>query len=119
VPGLHLASGVLAGALFAAALVLVLAGRPTGGRWVVWVDRAILAGVPCAALAGLTGAALAVGGRGPGDPLHYLYALLALSAVPIGRAVGGRHGDTGLRVPLAIACLIGIGAIVRLYQTGP
>lgn len=103
-----------------------LAAHRSGGRrdHRFAVDRALLLVVALVALALIAGLLVAAGGDRPADPLHFLYGLVALLALPGGRALGGR-----LSVPgpagrsrraawnaVAAAVLLGVG--LRLLQTG-
>jgi heme A synthase len=113
----HRLLGWLVGGAALIAALLALAGwaRPPLRRQ--WLDRAILATIVLVAIDVLVGLALLVTGARPVDPLHFLYAVLALAALPVARFWGGRR-----RGPRAGLILLGavvlVGLIVRLYQTG-
>lgn len=71
------------------------------------------------ALSGLAGVATALAVAPPGDPLHIVYGLLAVAVLP------GAWGIAGLRrdprrtvVVLAIASVVLLILVVRLFQTG-
>jgi hypothetical protein len=105
-------------AMFDALVVLLAIGGGLRHRMPRFaIDRAILATEAWVGLALLTGLLSLAGGRGPADPLHFLYAVVALAALPVGRAWQGLA--RGPRPwPLAIAGIVLLGVLVRLAQTG-
>jgi hypothetical protein len=118
-----LASGaaILAtGAVVLGALVaLGAAGRRAGRRW---LDRLVLALLVVVAadvvLGGLVGI-LALGGRvGPADPLHFVYAMVALLAVPVVRLEAMRRRSARLGWWVCAGGLVTLGALLRLWATG-
>ncbi|HET9614670.1 MAG TPA: hypothetical protein VFP22_07645 [Candidatus Limnocylindrales bacterium] len=115
---------------FAATIVLVvaagwslLAARRTGAQrdHRFAVDRAVLLLVAVVAANVLLGAVLFATGSRPADGLHLLYGAVALVAVPVGWAVGGRGGSRSrLRRDawVGVAALLLIGIEIRLFMTG-
>jgi hypothetical protein len=83
-----------------------------------WIDRAILLQVASTVGACLAGAAVALTGRGPGDLLHFVYALSVLVLVPGARYAV--HDATERRFAgwIAVAALITMGALLRSFMTG-
>ena len=102
-------------------------GRRSGGRrdHRLAVDRLILAVLALVTANVLVGGALAAGGGArPADPLHLLYGVAALVALPAGWALGGRPGSDGRRTRIRrdlwvlVAAAILVGILVRLLATG-
>jgi hypothetical protein len=59
-----------------------------------------------------------MGGGGPGDSLHYVYAVVALATVPMASWIArGRSPRTRAAVSF-IAALIALVVWIRLLQTG-
>ena len=113
----HLGLAILVGA--AAIVVAALAAGRAAGRSVSrrWVDRALIAALACLAIAILSGLAVLAGGRGPGDPLHYLYAFAAPLVLVVAR--WWTHPLEGRRLwVLAGAGFVAVVLVVRLAQTG-
>ncbi len=80
-------------------------------------DRAILAATGLVAVGALTGLVLLATTRGPHEGLHFVYAAAAMLTIPIARLGGGALGRNR-RLAVAIAALITVALVVRLYQTG-
>ncbi len=94
--------------------LLVVRNRP-GGRPYLGTLGVVVVGAAAAALLGLV---LLVGGPGPGDPLHLVYGVVAVAALPVAViAAAGRRPRTQSLVLLA-AALVEVGVLVRLVQTG-
>ena len=103
-----------------------LAGNRTDGtrdhRFAV--DRLVLGFLGVVGLAALVGLVLAAGGARPDDPLHLLYGFLALVAVPVAWALGGRAvgGGAPIRMRrdgwLVVAAAVMLGIELRLFLTG-
>jgi hypothetical protein len=114
---IHLGAAVAAAGLSAGVLVAVLigaAGRPMPRRL---VDRLILLVEAGVAIAIATGLFQLASGERPDDLLHFLYAVVALGALPAARAWRGIA--SGPRVlPVSLAALVVIALMVRLAQTG-
>ena len=112
---------VLAWISVAGALVLLAtaAGAATGrlsSRMVL--DRAILVQMATVAVALLTGLVLPFAGSGPGDPLHLLYAIVALAAAPLARFYPRYRSMVVLGRWVAVAGVVILGATLRLFMTG-
>jgi hypothetical protein len=116
--GVH---AVLAWLTVASTLAVLIAavpgafGRETGRTW---IDRAVLVQIVAAALASIVGLVVAVTQRGPGDWLHFVYAVVVLGLVAAVRYAV--HGMTGRRFAgwVAVAALIAMGALLRSFMTG-
>ena len=103
-------------AVIGAAWTLGLAvARRTGGPMLygelVWIGLAIAA-------AGLIGVVIALGASPPRDPLHVLYGLLAAAALPVAALVVRDRPSRQRPAVLAIAPLVLLILVVRLFQTG-
>ena len=113
-------------ALAAVSAWSVADGRRTGGRrdHRFAVDRLVLIVLGVIAVNVLVGGALAAGGARPADPLHFLYGVAALVALPAGWALGGRPGRDGRRTRIRrglwvlVAAAILLGIQLRLLATG-
>jgi hypothetical protein len=114
---IHLALAWVAAVLDGLVLALAVVGglRHRMARFAI--DRAILATEAGIALALVSGLFQLATTPGPRDPLHFVYALVALAALPAGRAWLGL-GRGPRPWPLAIAGVIVLGVLVRLAQTG-
>jgi hypothetical protein len=64
------------------------------------------------------GVGLVVGGSGPHEPLHYLYAALALAGLPIANSLSRNAGPRRQAIVTFVAALIVVVVILRLFQTG-
>ncbi len=114
---LHLARGVLVAVAVGATFVTVAVGFVAGYRPRL-VDRLILLDLGAVAGAVVVGALLLVTGERPADPLHFLYAVVALLAFPVARYFG-RSGTSRRRTTImAIGCLVAAGVVARLFMTG-
>ena len=82
------------------------------------IDRLILVVLVVALAAGATGAVLLATGHRPSDPLHLLYAAVAVAALPIARFAGGSVRWTSRSWVLAGAAIVLIGVVLRLVATG-
>ena len=121
---LTVAAAVLA-ALVAISGLLAALGRPPPTRF---IDRSITLALLAIVGAALTGVLPFIGGMGPGDALHAVYAAVAVLALPLarllpepepgelaraGRSIGRRGGRW-----LAFGGLATLGALLRLAGTG-
>ena len=87
----------------------------------LWIDRLILAILAVVAVDLLLGAGVALlasGGRGPADPLHLVYAVVALLALPAARFEVERRGSTRIGWWVCAGGLVTLGALLRLWATG-
>jgi hypothetical protein len=113
----HRLLGWLVGGAALIAGVVAVAGwaRPPLRRH--WLDRSILAAIALVGIDVVVGLALLVTGARPADPLHFLYAVLALAALPAARFWGGlrRSPRAGM---ILLGAIVLVGLVVRLYQTG-
>lgn len=68
----------------------------------------------------LVGPLLLATGHQPADPLHLLYAVSAVGALPVALAIAMSRGATRSRRDrwLALGALLLVGVSVRLRQTG-
>jgi hypothetical protein len=106
------------------AILVALAGIEAGVRAV----RTRPPGTLAARLSGLVllvlgltaagGLGLFVGGGRPHEDLHLLYALLALAPIPLVGALTARASARGRALATALAALIGLVLILRLFMTG-
>ena len=105
--------GWLLGAMSLGTCLVAAAGwfRPPMSR--TWLDRAVLVGTGTALVAALVGGLAFLTASGPGDPLHVLYAVLAVVALPVARA----WGDAPRPGPMLLGGLVLLGVTVRLFQT--
>ena len=108
-----------AGVAFAAAgigwsLVLVAAGRAGGPTF----DRFQAAVVSVLIVGGVSGLVMLSAGSRPSEGLHLLYAIVAITLIPLARSFVGRA--QGRRASLLLlAGFVVLGAVMyRLYTTG-
>jgi hypothetical protein len=107
------ASGILLAAIVIAA-VLDATGVRSGRRV---VDGLILALIVATAAAALAGPILAVGGKAPLDPMHVLYGVVAVVAVPLARLAGARSPRRA-NAWIITGSLVTVGVLLRLWATG-
>jgi hypothetical protein len=95
------------------------AGLAVGRRWLVLADRLILALLALVAVAAALGPVLALGrGAGPADPLHLVYAGVALLAMPALRLEAMRRRSARVGWWVCAGGLVTLGALLRLWATG-
>jgi len=95
------------------------AGFAGGRRWLVAADRLILALLVLVAVAVALGPVLALGrGSGPSDPLHLVYAAVALLAMPVLRLEAMRRRSARAGWWICAGGLVTLGALLRLWATG-
>jgi hypothetical protein len=70
------------------------------------------------AVAALAGLVLLALGHRPSEALHFLYAAVALAAVPIARYATRDRGVIQMARFVALAGLVVLVSIVRLFMTG-
>jgi hypothetical protein len=113
---IHLVTALLVAASAVAVVAVAVVGRVARRDVRFALDRAILAGLLLTAIGIALGLViLATGGR-PADPLHLLYAVVALAILPVARFWDRLAGHRLLSV--GIGGLILAGLVVRLFQTG-
>jgi hypothetical protein len=104
-------------AMCAGLVVLVVAAGAATHRPVRFArDRVILGAIALVALGSVIGLVLLVQDGGPHDPLHLLYAALALLVLPVARFWDRLSGRRSLAVGLAGLVLALF--VLRLFQTG-
>jgi hypothetical protein len=113
---LHRLVALLTAVAVGALLLVVLAGAVTHHQRRFARDRAILAGVTLVIIAALAGGLLLAGGSRPDDPLHLLYAAVALIILPLVRFWDRLAGRRALAV--ATGAVILALLLLRLFQTG-
>jgi hypothetical protein len=64
------------------------------------------------------GLGLLLGGARPRELLHFVYAVLAIGAVPVATSVSARWGARRQALVSLLAALVAIVAILRLFATG-
>jgi hypothetical protein len=105
---------ILALAIAVSSGVLALLRRAPGtffGGGALWAGLIV-------ALAGLVGIAVALGQGPPRDPLHIVYGILAVGAVPGTAIVAGGRVGRGRAVAWAIGGIVLLILVMRLFQTG-
>jgi hypothetical protein len=118
---LAVAAGVVA-ALAAVLGAMAGLGIARGRAMRLWLDRAVLALLVVVAanvaLGGLV-AILGAGGRaGPADPLHFVYAVVALLVVPVLRLEAMRRRSARVGWWVCAGAIVTLGALLRLWATG-
>jgi hypothetical protein len=94
--------------------VRALRGLPPG-RLAGWLATAASLMVVITSAGGL---GLWIGGASPRESLHFIYALIALAMVPVSSGLSARASTRARALTVAVASLIALGLIVRLFQTG-
>jgi hypothetical protein len=100
----------------AATLLAVLAGAVTRRPFRFARDRAILAAIAVVAANVLVGVVLLAGGGAPADPLHLVYAAVALVILPVARFWDRLARRRELAVGAGAVVLAAL--VLRLFQTG-
>jgi len=113
---IHRLGAVLVAVAAVATGVAVVVGARLGRPGRLVIDRLILAALAVILANELIGLVLLVTGTRPADPLHFLYALVALVTLPIVRFWGTLQPWRA--AALAIGALVLLGLVVRLFQTG-
>ena len=83
-----------------------------------WLDRLLIALLAILVVAAILGPGIVVGVRPPSDPLHYLYAVVAIGAVPAARYAAGRRAAPRVGWWVAVGGLVTLAALLRLWGTG-
>jgi hypothetical protein len=103
-----------AGAIVVASVLAVLGVRVTR----TLLDRLLIGLLLTAGSAAILGPVIWTAGRPPADPLHALYGALAVLALPLARAAGGRRPAPVVARWLLLGGLVTLGALLRLWMTG-
>jgi hypothetical protein len=108
------ASAVIAG------LVVVLGTLDGAGlvRARAWLDRLVVVLFVTLVAVVLLGPGIVVGIGGPADPLHFVYAAVALVAVPLLRFLAARRESAGAGWWMAAGGLVTLGMLYLLWQSG-
>jgi len=64
------------------------------------------------------GLGLLAGGARPHELLHFVYAVVAIAALPISTSVSARWEPRRRGIATVIGALVGLAVIVRLFGTG-
>jgi ABC-type proline/glycine betaine transport system permease subunit len=105
---------VAAGVVLLGVAVATAAGRTASYRE---LDAAILAQLATTGAAAIVGLVLPIAGSAVRDPLHIVYAVVALVVAPIARYLG--RGDARRIGRFAVlAGLVVLGSTLRLFMTG-
>ena len=91
------------------------ARRLPAGAAAARLDGLVLLLVAVTAAGGL---GLLVGGARPHELLHFVYAVVALAALPISTSVSARWEPRRRAMATVVGALIGLAVIVRLFATG-
>jgi len=83
-----------------------------------WVERLDLAVVLILIIASAGGLGLLVAGSGPREPLHFLYAVLAVGCIPVADSLLRNASPRRRALVTAVAALVALVLIGRLFQTG-
>src|SRR5439155_3134230 len=109
----------VAAAIGAAGLVLVAAASAITARPLQpLLDRLILGELVALALAVAAGALLLVTGHRPSDPLHLLYAVAALAALPVARFAVPSLRAGRRRWVVVVGAVALVALPVRVWRTG-
>ena len=111
---------VATGAALLAGAVLVLAVLDATGAAATrgWQDRLSIALFLALLGAMLLGPGIVIGVRPPSDPMHYLYAVAAVGAVPAARLLAARRGSDRMSWLVAGGAVVTLLALLRLWNTG-
>jgi len=105
----------------AGAVAVVVAALPAAaGRTASYrlLDLAILGLIGSTVAAALAGLVLLLLGHRPSEALHFLYAVVALAAMPIARYAMRDRSVSRMARFVALAGVIVVVALVRLFMTG-
>jgi len=83
-----------------------------------WVERLDLALILILLITSAGGLGLLVAGAGPREPLHFVYAVLAIGCMPVADTLLRKASPRRRALVTAVAALIALVLIGRLFQTG-
>jgi hypothetical protein len=89
-------------------------GTPRAG-WVERLDQALILILIITSAGGL---GLLVAGSGPKEPLHFVYAVLAIGCMPVADTLLRKASPRRRALVTAVAALVALVLIGRLFQTG-
>lgn len=95
------------------ALTLAAAGRPAGPRFEAF-QAAVVSLLVLGAASGLI---MVASGLNPAEPLHLLYAAIAIVAIPAARSFVGRGGPRAQPVAITAAFVVLGFMVYRLFST--
>ena len=84
----------------------------------ILVDRLLLAELGLLLLAAVTGLLVFATSRGLSDPLHLVYGVAVVVALPIARYLGRRGTPRRRGGYLLLGALVSLGLLARLFMTG-
>lgn len=113
---LHLVLAVLVAVGGGTVAIVVILGAATHHPVRFALDRVILGVLLLLAIAVLSGLVILVTGARPHDPLHLLYAVLALLVLPVARFWDRLSDRRALAV--VVGSVVIIALVLRLFQTG-
>lgn len=87
------------------------ADRPAGSR----LQGLLLVALSVTVAGGL---GLLAGGARPRELLHFVYALLAVGALPVAASISRGWDAARVRIATLIAALVALVAVLRLFATG-
>jgi len=64
------------------------------------------------------GLGLLAGGGRPGEVLHFVYAIVALGALPVANSLAKRTGSRAQGLTTLVAAVVTLAVIARLFGTG-
>jgi hypothetical protein len=108
------ASVVLVGAVAIDAAWRAWSQRPPG----VAADRLESIVVLALLITSAGGLGLLVGGSGPREPLHLLYAVIGLAAFPVASSLSGRASPRRRALITLVIAVVVLVVVARLFQTG-
>jgi hypothetical protein len=83
-----------------------------------WVERLDLVVVLILLIASAGGLGLLLGGSGPREPLHFVYAVLAVGILPVADSLAKKASPRRRAAVSAAAAVVALVLIGRLFQTG-
>jgi hypothetical protein len=114
----HVALAWLTVAATIGLLVVSVSGAISGRPSRTWIDRFVLVQLVAAGAALVVGLVVAATASPPADPLHFVYALVVVTTLPIARYLTHGRSDTSLARWMAVAILVVMGGLLRSFMTG-